>query len=44
MNHVVDLLDEETKETLLEESVIVEVSTKTRDSQKTDSNLGFMIQ
>ena len=33
MNHVVDLLDEETKETLLEESVLVEVNTKSRDSR-----------
>ena len=32
MNHVVDLLDDEKKETLLEESVIVEVPTKDRDS------------
>ena len=32
MNHVIDLLDDEKKETLLEESVIVEVPTKDRDS------------
>ena len=31
MNHVVDLLDEETKENLLEESVLVGVPTKDRD-------------
>ena len=36
MNHVVDLLDEETKETLLEESVLVEVNTKSRDSRTTN--------
>ena len=33
MNHVIDLLDEKTKETLLEESVFVEVDTKDRDSR-----------
>ena len=35
MNHVVDLLDDEKKETLLEESVLVEVPTKDRDSRPT---------
>ena len=35
MNHVVDLLDDEKKETLLEESVIVEVPTEDRDSRPT---------
>ena len=32
MNHVVDLLDEQTKETLLEESVLIEMPTKSRNS------------
>ena len=32
MNHVVDLLDKETKEILLEESVLIEMPTKGRDS------------
>ena len=32
MNHVVDLLDKETKEILLEESVLIEMPTKSRDS------------
>ena len=38
MNHMVDLLDKTTKETLLEESVLIEMPTKRRDS-RVDSSI-----
>ena len=44
MNHVVDLLDDEKKETLLEESVIVEVPTEDRDWRPTKTRRDGEIQ
>ena len=41
MNHVIDLLDDEKKETLLEESVIVEVPTKDRDSRTSKTRISW---
>ena len=38
MNHMVDLLDKTTKETLLEESVLIEMPTKRRNS-RVDSSI-----